>query len=682
MINTTKLFKWRGIVTLFTIKKTVLLGFGLILVLLVIIVGTALLEKSKIQSTVATVVNVNQPAVVKSLELESKINEISTALGMYLLSKEETSKKTFVEGLNVLTKDLKELQNQAGVSDDDVSKKLVNSLVKDVEKFSSYKDKLLKLADSPEENIPAVRYALSKVNPLSRKVLQLVTKLADIEGGRGGLFSGSEVIANDIESLRFSWENMIGGMRTFLVYRDNESLKEIENYKNLAIELTVKLKEQESRLLPESNVLITKIDKLINKTNANIDRVVEIHGGNEWRRDAHLIRTEIGPVLASIKNKLNKLISIQQEKINLSSSELINKLKESRLFLIVSIFAGVLFVVFICRLTLSKVMDIVKRVKNALTEFTGGNLTYRMEATGDGEISIIANEFNRFANDIQSIIKDITNVSEELSDTSTHMAETAKAARESTEKQRDDSEQSSRSIQELSHCVQDVAKSATEASNAADLAEEEVIKGVQIVDQAICTINELANQVTSSASTISELKNNSESIGIVLDVIKGIAEQTNLLALNAAIEAARAGEQGRGFAVVADEVRTLASRTQESTQEIHSIIEKLQVGAENAVHEMERGSQQAETSVEHSAKAGESLQSINEAISKIKQMNNQIAAAAEEQGIVSGHINENVTNINQRTARSAERSQQTAIISDELSDLALNLKSKVDHFDI
>ena len=238
------------------------------------------------------------------------------------------------------------------------------------------------------------------------------------------------------------------------------------------------------------------------------------------------------------------------------------------------------------------------------------------------------------------------------------------------------------SLQEMSCCVQHVAKSATEAAKEADVAEEEAAKGNQIVNQTIQVINTLANEVKKAASTMDELKDNSENIGMVLDVIRGIAEQTNLLALNAAIEAARAGEQGRGFAVVADEVRSLANRTQESTQEINTIIAKLRSGAENAVHVMEHGSKQAEASVKHSAEAGESLLAINDAIAKIKQMNDQIAAAAEEQSVVGENININVTNINQRTEQSVEEIRETATISHDLSELALQLKSKVDCFKI
>jgi methyl-accepting chemotaxis protein len=227
---------------------------------------------------------------------------------------------------------------------------------------------------------------------------------------------------------------------------------------------------------------------------------------------------------------------------------------------------------------------------------------------------------------------------------------------------------------------QEVARNTAAAANAARQADSETQAGREVVNQAIDAIDHLAQEVVSAADVIHRLEAESGKIGTVLDVIRGIAEQTNLLALNAAIEAARAGEQGRGFAVVADEVRTLATRTQESTQEIQKMIERLQTGAKSAVQVMEQGRSKAQVSVQQAARAGTSLDTIATAVSAISDMNAQIASAAEEQGAVAEEINRNITNISQIANQTASGAEQTATASAELAKLAARLQTHVGRF--
>ncbi|WP_424565406.1 methyl-accepting chemotaxis protein [Thiogranum longum] len=222
----------------------------------------------------------------------------------------------------------------------------------------------------------------------------------------------------------------------------------------------------------------------------------------------------------------------------------------------------------------------------------------------------------------------------------------------------------------MTSTVQEVARSAAEASRAADNADHDAKSGALVATEAIGGIDVLLGEVDSAAQVIRNLEKESENIGSVLDVIRGIAEQTNLLALNAAIEAARAGEQGRGFAVVADEVRTLASRTQTSTQEIHDMIQRLQDGAVNAVKVMEGAQSKAQGSSDHVEKVAEALASIAGAVSNINDMNTMIASAAEEQSSVAAEMQSNMNNIRGVSDRSAEGAKQTAQASEELARLA------------
>ncbi|MDH5614007.1 MAG: methyl-accepting chemotaxis protein [Gammaproteobacteria bacterium] len=230
--------------------------------------------------------------------------------------------------------------------------------------------------------------------------------------------------------------------------------------------------------------------------------------------------------------------------------------------------------------------------------------------------------------------------------------------------------------------VQEIAKSAASAAEAAHEADVEADKGKIVVTEAMGAMSALSDRIDSTSSAVASLAADTDAIGSVLDVIRGIAEQTNLLALNAAIEAARAGEQGRGFAVVADEVRTLASRTQESTQEIQSMIERLQDGASNAVTAMGKGKEQTVKSEELVENAVESLAMIAASVAMINTMNAQIASAAEEQGAVAEDINRNIVNISQVANQASESVHAMSTSSEELGQMSLKLSQLISRYNV
>ena len=323
----------------------------------------------------------------------------------------------------------------------------------------------------------------------------------------------------------------------------------------------------------------------------------------------------------------------------------------------------------------------VKRLAQLMSQTSKEkDVTIRAEENGPEEISVMAKAFNRMMNTLQEVIGHITDSSGQLSTAAEQLGVIARAANDGANQQQTEAEQVATAMNQMTATVQEVARHASSAAEASETADQNAHKGHSIVEENRDSIHLLANEVMSTAEIISDLSKESENIGTVLNVIRGIAEQTNLLALNAAIEAARAGEQGRGFAVVADEVRTLAQRSHESTQDIQTIVERLQQAAERAVSAMDKGKEQAQESVARSQVAAESLEAILQSVSIIKDMNLQIATASEEQASVSEEINRSVININDVTGETITSTGQTLETGQSLLNMSTQLNEMVGRF--
>ncbi len=310
----------------------------------------------------------------------------------------------------------------------------------------------------------------------------------------------------------------------------------------------------------------------------------------------------------------------------------------------------------------------------------GGDLRTRLKSSQNDEVGELVAAFNQFLELLQGLIREVSQSIDQLSDAAGEMGQVTERSLEGTRRQRQDIDQVAAAIEEIAAAAQEVAANAGQASQLALEADEHSGEGKAVFVQAMGIINSLADHVVQATEVVHGLVKESENIGTVLDVIKTIAEQTNLLALNAAIEAARAGEQGRGFAVVADEVRTLASRTQESTQEIQEIIERLQGGAGTAERVMNEGHEKAKSSVEEVRRAQEALEGIAEAISRINGMNRSMADAARQQADVVEDINQRVVTINDVAAKTAEDGERLARSGESVQQAAERLKGLVGRF--
>ncbi|MEW6728405.1 MAG: methyl-accepting chemotaxis protein [Pseudomonadota bacterium] len=309
-----------------------------------------------------------------------------------------------------------------------------------------------------------------------------------------------------------------------------------------------------------------------------------------------------------------------------------------------------------------------------------GDLRRRVKYDHADELGTVAASLNAMLGKFQESMVRVSSSANALRQSSQEVERTAEQVLRSTNQQEAEISQVAAAMHEMAASIQEVAQNAQHAAQNTSTAETQAINGRQVVSQSAESIQTLAGEIEQAAQVIRQLEQDGNRIGMVVDVIRGIAEQTNLLALNAAIEAARAGEQGRGFAVVADEVRNLASKTQASTQEIQQMIESLQLRTGEAAEVMQAGQARARESVEQAQQAGEALVAITEAIERINDMTTQIAHATEQQSEVAEEISRSVTNISGLAHGATQEVQSTVRGSEELARLAESLQGLVRQF--
>ncbi|WP_374347597.1 methyl-accepting chemotaxis protein [Chitinimonas sp.] len=326
----------------------------------------------------------------------------------------------------------------------------------------------------------------------------------------------------------------------------------------------------------------------------------------------------------------------------------------------------------------------LKNLNTALKEIASGeaDLTRRLTIRGKDEFADVSESFNTFVARLQGVMKQVADVAPQLAAAAEQTSRIMESSSAGIELQQQQSESVVQAASELSHQVHDITVNTSKASDAANYADIEAEKGQSVVNDAIATIGEASKEVDNAAQVITELARNSEKIGSVLTVINDIAKQTNLLALNAAIEAARAGEAGRGFAVVADEVRTLANRTHDSTTEIQRAITELRDGTQQAVAVMSNSRDKAELGLKRAREAGSAIEHLAESARKIAQINEDIAESSSRQDEAVKGVTGSIREIQTVVSEAAQGARQTQIASEEVARLAVQLQVTVEQFKV
>lgn len=661
----------------FMIRHKIWGGFGIVLMILMLISGSSLSILSTVDQSVSTVVDQNQPLVLASTRLAEHIARANGFLGFYLLSHEEQHKNAYLQALKQINQDIEQLRSSTPAE----LKTKVNDIITLIEKFTQYKDKFIHLPNNRAENFPAFSFASEHLNPIAISNAQIMTSMIDSEKEEE-ISEERQQLGYNLNNLRYQWARVLSDIRNYMntgMTATKEDL--LANLEQLPV--IIKNLEADSDLFTlEQEEGIPEVKAAIARYTEQIAGIVKIQESPKKRTDAYLIESQLGPLVNNIEDNLGALVVNQTSAIQKNSQTLLEDVRSGMKIEWVLLSLGLLLGIIAAWVISRNISSQLNTTVSALQELAegDGDLTQRLEVKGNDEIALLSSAFNRFAEKMASLVGEVAASTTRLTTAANQLNSLSSQTLEAASQQSHQVNSIHDTMNNIAQQVDDITNRTSEATQIAQSTDVESSNGKQVVEQGIAATEQLDKDISSATQTVADLEKHAESIGGVLDVIQGIAEQTNLLALNAAIEAARAGEQGRGFAVVADEVRTLASRTQDSTQEIQKIIEAFQNGTKTAVNGMQHGSLQVKRVVDFTQQLDGALSSIASSVSRMHEMNVKITDTTEQHAQMSDNVTQSINSVATLSTQVSNDAHQLNNTGQEISELSNQLEALVGSF--
>ncbi|BAJ00765.1 methyl-accepting chemotaxis protein [Shewanella violacea] len=664
-------------------------GFSIVTLLLVGLGAASLLTNSKLKTSTQVLQEISIPALESTAYLLQGIARQEKQILVAYHTKKSQDLPKISNKFNKLDKDfnskLAQLSRIVGEQDQADFSGTISNLHQSYQNFIANGEKMIKTRENELVTQEKLAIKLDILELSADDTASLLLDLIDLE-------MSDNPTEQEIAATAGNIDNSFSGIVSTSYDLINSQTK--KQYQTISKELDYIVSEARSKLEYVTRHSQGVIDQtLLNNINKEANKVFNmLHGSGSIQAmkgrqlNFHTsasqmlsqVEKDVQAANDSMKDLTNKVESVSRTVSQSAIEDIDAASLNTRILIIIAIILAIIISIAVIR-PLKRSLD---KVNNALKVLASGDLTHKLDDSGHDEFAELSRNCNRLVDSLRDLIQGILDRSNQLAaaaeETSAITAQTTVGIQE----QKSQVDQVATATAQLSSSAEQVTNSADDALIQIKQADDEAQHMRAIADENKQTILALADEVAKAGIVINKLHSDSASIGSILDVIRGIAEQTNLLALNAAIEAARAGEQGRGFAVVADEVRSLASRTQDSTQEIQQMIQVLQEGAQQAVAVMELGRTQANTCVEKTEQANLALESISEAVHKAHDSGTHIANAAQEQNIVSQQVSEKLEHIAAISEETSTGADQTAQSSHQVAKLAEELQASVREFKV
>ena len=669
-----------------TVRNKLFLGFGLVLAIMFIVSINTYIQIGQTTTIQNRVIELRQPTVQAGMQLTNGINLSLAGLRGYMILGGDPDKATIFKAERA--RGWQEIDAALGQFDKfskgwtvPTNVERLRNMEALVEEFRTAQQEVEDISHT-NANVPAFNMLLTEAAPRAGKVLAAITALIDEESTLPATDERKKLLKLMADS-RGSFAIGLANIRAYLLSGDTKFKENFEAKWQVNQTRAKQIETMASLFNAKQRKAWQEYQSIRQEFAPLPPKMFASRASKEWNLANYWLGSKAAPKAKAIMAILSEMRA-SQDKLSADDTELLAEKSTAMKTILVTASLIALAVGVIIALVISRMITIPlsKAVNYAKILATGDLTTPPLESTSDDELGELTDAMNELSNKLGNVIQMIHSSTAILSTAAVQLSGTAELTDQGMAKQALEVEQVATAMNEMTATVQEVAQNATEAATSTSHADNETASGTALMKQNSDSIHRLAQRIEQATVTINKLGNDTQGVDEVVGVINGIAEQTNLLALNAAIEAARAGEQGRGFAVVADEVRTLASRTQQSTVEIRTMLDHLKAGAVDAVRVMEEGHQQAQESVESANAATKSLSAISEAVAVINDMNTQIATASEEQSAVAEEMNRSIVQISTEAETTAHSARETGSAAQEVNDLAAQLQELVSKFKV
>jgi methyl-accepting chemotaxis protein len=650
---------------------------------LAIITIQAAVNLALVRSDVATIVNEKQPIAIEATEMTFLLEKSMNSLSMYILTGDTALIDRYDSEMAAVQQKIKDAKSDSenGITKEQV--KHYQLLEEGLQKLPVLVEQIKTLQTERANKFPAFAYVNKNMQKLAVEIKQTIGMMVNSE--IENLSSDRKELVTDVLQLQNNWLNVTSSLRGYIAFRTDSMADNTESYLNLMEKLNDKIAHQQAvELTFEEEVGIEKVQALYEKYREHYMILKGIHQGDKWRMDTWLMQTKVTPIFTELEKQLvsasdKALSDMTHESENLLSSSLNNII-----ILLALSFTGQLVGMLVSRRVTDSVVKPVQEIASAMKDISmgEGDLTRRLPVTSQDEIGALAGYFNEFVIKIHLMFTEVADTVEQLEVSSSKLLGITQQAKEGTQRQLSSTGLLSTSMIDMTSKSKSVEDHSQNTSRATQQAADRVKKGGEQVNSTANEIQKLSEGMVAMTNSVEQLRADSESIGMVVNVIREIAEQTNLLSLNAAIEAARAGEHGRGFAVVADEVRNLAQRTQQSTVQIGQIIDKIRKATLVTVSVVEDGQEATKSSSDAISATKKTLEPVTILMDDISKMSEQMSSAAHAQSALAQEINQNIGQIHSVTEDAALGAENTEKAGHDLQGLADKLEKLVHQFKI